>query len=514
MKKFLMILSIAAMSVVAFACSKGGGGDNPTPPGPVAPTSISITPTTINAAQAGESVEVTITAPARPSVSGLPSWITYTDGTYNSSTYKITIKLNFTANNTYEARTANLKVTAAGAASVTYAVTQAGKTVVPDPTLPDNAAVARTKELGLGWNMGNHLDAIADGVANETCWGNPLATQATFTGVKNAGFTSVRIPVTWMGHIGEGPDYKIEDAWMNRVYEVVGYAETAGLKVILNTHHDEDHGDDHWLNVASAVNSEDKNTEIKKEINAVWTQIANKFKDKGDFLMFESFNELINGSNWTLTSNQQKIADIINGWNQEFVTAVRATGGNNSNRWLGVPGYAASPQYLQYFKMPTDPAGKTMVAFHCYDPYDYTIGDKQLANWGHTGNAYPNGENEIKELFNKLYTDYVAKNIPIYMGEFGCSFRNKADSKAWAFFLYYLEYVVKAAKSYGISAFLWDNGAEGKTGYGKECHCYIDHGTGKYKPNGEEPVKVMVKAWSTTDSKYTLQSVYDSAPQF
>ena len=162
------------------------------------------------------------------------------------------------------------------------------------------------------------------------------ATKDTFKGVQKAGFTSVRIPVTWMGHIGEGPDYKIEDAWMNRVYEVVGYAETAGLKVILNTHHDEDHGDDHWLNVASAVNSEDKNTEIKKEINAVWTQIANKFKDKGDFLMFESFNELINGSNWTLTSNQQKIADIINGWNQEFVTAVRATGGNNSNRWLGI----------------------------------------------------------------------------------------------------------------------------------------------------------------------------------
>ena len=95
------------------------------------------------------------------------------------------------------------------------------------------------------------------------------------------------------------------------------------------------------------------------------------------------------------------------------------------------------------------------------------------------------------------------------MGEFGCSFRNKADSKAWAFFLYYLEYVVKAAKSYGISAFLWDNGAGG---YGKECHCYIDHGTGQYKTNGKEPVEAMVKAWSTTDSKYTLQYVYDNAP--
>ncbi len=414
-------------------------------------------------------------------------------------------------NDSYDPRSGDVSISATGASNVTLKVTQAGKTVIPDPTLPDNAAVARAKELGLGWNMGNHMDAYANGVANETCWGNAKATQATMDGVKAAGFTSVRIPVTWLGHIGDAPDYRIDDAWMDRVYEIVEYAEKAGLNVIVNTHHDEDHGDAHWLNLAGAVNSEDTNAQVKAEISAVWTQIALKFQDKGDFLMFESFNELIYSDQWSSSSNTEKKCDIINQWNQVFVDAVRATGGNNATRWLGVPGYAASPAYLDYLQVPTDPARKTMLAFHCYDPYQYTIGEQQLPDWGHTGKSFPTGEEQIKALFNSIYTNYIAKNIPIYMGEFGCSFRSKNDAKAWAYFLYYLEYVVKCAKSFGISAFLWDNGVDG---YGQENHGYFNHGTGAYSSNGKEPVQAMVKAWNTTDTGYTLQSVFDSAPKF
>ena len=513
MRKFFPVL----LFVVSLACCCGkSGGDTPTPtPTPTAPTAITVSPTSLSAEQAGGSYDLTITAPVRPTLT-LPSWITKTDGTYKD--YKITITLNVAANDSYESRSADVVVKSTGVADVTVKVTQAAKEVIVDPTLPDNDAAARALEMGLGWNMGNQLDAINNGVSSETCWGNPACTQATFNGVKAAGFTSVRIPVTWMGHIGEAPDYLIEDVFMDRIYEVVGYAETAGLKVILNTHHDEDHGDAHWLNLAGAVNSEDTNTQIKEEIAAVWTQIANKFKEKGDFLMFESFNELIYGTEWSSSSNTEKKCNVINQWNQVFVDAVRATGGNNASRWLGVPGYAASPNYLKYLTMPTDPVknqNKIMLAFHCYDPYDYTIGDKQLPNWGHTGTSYPKGEEEIKALFNSIYTNYIAKNIPIYMGEFGCSFRNKSDAKAWAYFKYYLEYVVKAAKVFGISAFLWDNGnTENGVGYGKECHCYINHGTGEYMTNGKEPIEAMIKAWYTIDASYTLQSVYDSALKF
>ena len=152
-----------------------------------------------------------------------------------------------------------------------------------------------------------------------------------------------------------------------------------------------------------------------------------------------------------------------------------------------------------------------MLAFHCYDPYDYTIGDKQLPDWGHTGTSYKNGEEEIKVLFNSIYNNYLAKNVPIYMGEFGCSVRDKGNTKAWAYYLYYLEYFVKAARTFGIPAFLWDNGTDT---YGRECHGYIDHGTGEYTFFGEAPVKAMVKAWNTSSSTYTLDSVYSNAPTF
>ena len=457
------------------------------------------------------SLPLTITSPTPPNI-GIPAyakdWLTVTDGKFEN--YKKTVMFNVAANPDVKERTATVNITASGASATSVKITQYGTTSGAGHTDTYSSGVKNPIGLGLGWNLGNQLDAINGGVSNETCWGNPAATQATFDAVKAAGFHSVRIPVTWMGHIGAAPEYKIEDGWMSRVYQVVEYAEKAGLNVILNTHHDENHGDNHWLDLKGAVDDPSKNTQLKEEIAAIWKQIATKFKDKGDFLVLESFNELIYGDQWSIGANASKKAGVINEWNQVFVDAVRATGGNNATRWLGVPGYASNPSYLKYVTVPTDPAGKTMLAFHCYDPYDYTIGDKQLANWGHSGNAYRNGETEINNLFTSLRDNYIAKGIPLYMGEYGCSFRSKADTKAWAFFLYYLEYVTKAAKTYGIPAILWDNGSAGA---GKERHGYFNHGTGEFFSTSQEPVEAISKAWNKADASYTLQSVYDSAPK-
>ena len=510
MRYFTQFFLLSLISI-ACCCQKPAGEDKDSTK-TEAPTAITVSPESISASAEGSDYQLTVNSPVRPKLSGLPDWITMKDGVFNN--YKITFTLTVKANPTYSSRTATLTVSATGMADKTVAVSQEGQEEPVDPGTVSNDAIARTLELGLGCNMGNHFDAYSNGVANETAWQGKSATQATFNGVKAAGFTSVRIPVTWMGHIGEAPDYALDEKWLNRVYEVVGYAENAGLKVILNTHHDEDHGEgdgNHWQDLRGAVNSDAINTQVKAEIAAVWGQIAAQFKDKGDFLMLESFNELIYGNEWSSSSNTEKKCAVINEWNQVFVNAVRATGGNNATRWLGVPGYAANPGYLKYLTIPSDPAGKIMLAFHCYDPYDYTIGDKQLPDWGHTGTSYKNGENEIRALFSDIFNTYIAKNVPVYMGEFGCSMRNKNDAKAWAYFCYYLEYVVKAAKTYGFAPFLWDNGANG---YGQERHGYIDHGNGKVTDNGTDPVKAMVKAWNTSSSSYTLDSVYNSAPTF
>ena len=395
---------------------------------------------------------------------------------------------------------------------------------VPEPQ--DNEAWRNLSRLGLGWNMGNHFDAFYNyaGVGDkflwpdETCWGNAKCTKATFTKLYAAGFRSVRIPITWLKTIGPAPDYKIDETWLKRIVEVVGWARDAGLYVIINTHHDEDHyyGNEamghRWLNIIDATASETVNTQVKDQIRGFWTNVADTFKNEGDYLIFESFNE-INDGKWGSSANTDKQAAVLNQWNQVFVDAVRATGGNNATRWLGVPTYAANPGLIKYFTMPTDPSGKTMLAVHCYDPYNYTLAEGlPQKHWGHTMNN-PQDEKLVREVFSSLYLNYVAKGIPVYMGEFGCSMREYGTSgetgRAWKNYLYYLEYYVKCSKSYGIPCFLWDNG---NSGSGTEHHAYLDHGTGAYIGHSEDAVKVMVKAMTNNDKDYTLKSVYDNAP--
>ena len=390
-------------------------------------------------------------------------------------------------------------------------------------------------QLAPGLNLGNQMDGFYNGTwagdkflyPAEDAWSSDLLTQATFTGIKNAGFKSVRIPVTWLKMIGDAPSYTINSVWLNRVAEVVGFAHNAGLNVIINTHHDENHHsiiengvdiDTRWLDVLAASNSAEKNAEIKNEIAVFWTQVANKFADCGDWLIFEAFNEINDGGwGWSAAfrANPSKQCNILNEWNQSFVSAVRATGSNNSTRWLGVPTYAANPEYVDYLTLPEDPAGKTMVSVHFYDPSAYTIGSEQYSDWGHTGasdkKADGGDEDHVQSTFNKLCRNYVNKGIPVYVGEYGCSMRSKSDTRAWAFYKYYMEYVSKAAKTYGLPAFLWDNGASGS---GQELHGYINHGTGAYIGNSKEIVDLIVKAATNSDESYTLESVYNSAPKF
>ena len=514
MKQLFLTLSIATLAVVAFAC--GGSKDEPVnPPTPVAPTAISISPATLTPGAAAESIDVTITAPNRPSVAGLPNWITLTDGTFNN--YKITLKFNFKANDSYESRTVTLNVTAAGATSVALSVTQAGKAVIPDPTLPDNIAVQMARKLGMGWNLGNQLEAHNNGDPSETAWTGVECTQETFNKVKAAGFTSVRIPVTWINLIGPAPDYTLDADRLARLKQVVGYAHTAGLITIFNIHHD---GADskYWLSVLPGAD----NDEILKKIAAVWGQLANAFKDEGDWLIFESFNEIHDGewghsSEYNTDAGKQRQNNILNGWNQKFVDVVRATGGNNETRWLGVAGYCASPEFTlnDGFVVPNDPKNtpaKIMVGVHEYTPYQFCQ-TAEANEWGHTRKTNLNdpsyGEDYMKEIFFKLYDKWVKNGVPVYIGEFGCA--NRTAEKPFEFQLYWYEYFAKCARAYGMCGMVWDNGSNS----GNEVYGIIHHGTGAYLDNvrGPKIVEKIKKGFTNTDPNYTLQSVYDNAPQ-
>jgi len=371
-----------------------------------------------------------------------------------------------------------------------------------------------TSILGMGWNLGNQFDAHNNGVAKETAWGNQKATQQTFDKVKAAGFTTVRIPVTWMGNFSSAPYYTISDAYLDRLYEVVGYAENAGLNVIINIHHD---GADsqYWLNIKEAAASATKAEQIEEQFAQIWHQIALKFKEKGDFLIFEPFNEIHDGG-WGWGKNRTDGGvqyGIINSWNQTFVNVVRSTGGNNATRWLSVVGYSSDPDLtMDNLKIPADytTENRLLVGVHFYSPTEYTL-ECKYSEWGHTGasgkKANWGDEDNVTTIFGKLRSKFISNGYPVYIGETGCS--RRSETRDILFQKYYLEYVFKAAHEYGMAPIVWDNGA---TGTGRECHGYFEHGTGEYIGYSEEVVKIMRKAVFDNDAAYTLKSVYDSAP--
>ena len=389
-------------------------------------------------------------------------------------------------------------------------VIQAAAAAEPDPTPTPSPSeyISSASVLGLGWNLGNHFDAYVNGVSSETGWGNSKATQATMDAVKAAGFTTVRIPVTWLGHVGDAPDYTIDPEWLHRVGEVVGYARNAGLKAIINIHHDGADGA-HWLNPKACADDARVNTATKARIAAIWRQIASYFADEGDYLMFESFNEIHDGK-WGGGDNVAEQSRILNQWNQTFVDAVRSVGGHNSDRWLGIPGYCTNIGHtIKYMVMPVDHADyRIMVSVHDYTPYQFTL-EATRHEWGHTSVDTDGSWDEVyfRVFADKVKSNFLDKGIPVYVGEFGCG--HHAEQKAEKYRAYYLEYVTKTFHDCGLAAIVWDNGA---TGAGKECHGYFDHGTGEYINNAAEMVAAMVRGYSDTPG-YTLQSVYDRAPR-
>jgi len=379
-----------------------------------------------------------------------------------------------------------------------------------------NEASFIAKTLGWGWNLGNHFDTSSGKDNSPTQWGywdNAKPSQTLYTNLKKEGVSTVRMCTTWGNY--QTPDtWTIKASFLAEVMQNVEWAGAAGLNVILNLHHDE-----YWLDIKGAANNETTNSNIKKRIEATWKQIAEAFRDKGDFLFFETFNEIQDGG-WGWGANRTdggKQYRTLNEWNQLAVNTIRATGGNNATRWIGVPGYAANPSLAldNNFVLPTDPANRLMVSVHYYEPTNFTLSPEDnggKTEWGHTAAAgkYQTGSNEehVVEIFQKLNDKFISKNIPVYIGEYGCVMHKTNRSNL--FRNYYLEYVCRAAYTYGMPLIIWDNNAQGG---GNEHHGYFNHDDGTYLNGLQNLVQTMIKAATSDDASYTLESVYDKAPK-
>lgn len=334
-----------------------------------------------------------------------------------------------------------------------------------EPADFSKTAVDFVKEMGVGWNLGNSLDAYKDGKGDETGWGNPYITKELIQAVQGAGFRTIRIPVTYMGQIGAAPDYTIDEKWLDRVKVVVDVAMETGMYVIINIHHD---GNNDMENGAWIDISQPDQTQIQEKFKAVWKQIAEKFKGYDEHLVFESMNEIMEKDNY---GNPKEAATYknINALNQIFVDTVRGTGENNRERYLLVPGYNTNitATLLNEFVMPTDTAeNKMMVSVHFYDPWNFA-GAGNTIGWGKDAEKYDlwvdgwGQEDWVDEAFGKMKAAFTDKGVPIILGEYGAVYQNeeREDNR-----YYYIHYVTKAALDAGMCPIVWDNGGMGSGG--------------------------------------------------
>lgn len=332
-----------------------------------------------------------------------------------------------------------------------------------------------TEAMGLGWNLGNQLEASSGGLPSETCWGNPEITKELIDTIKAQGFKTVRIPVSYLDMIGDGPDYKIDTDWLDRVQEVVDYVVNNDMFAIVNMHGDGYYTVDHsWLLCAE---DDDKQTEIKDKYGKVWTQIADRFKDYDQHLIFESMNEEFNND---YGKPDEKAYDNINAYNQIFVDSVRATGSNNEKRWLLLPGWNTNIEYTAgddyNFKIPTDKGCKAdgkriMISVHYYDPFNFTIDENKTAKtqWGkYAVKNYDNWgqEDYVDSQMALLNEKFVSQSYPVVIGEFGAQDKTEKFADYNEFRRYWSEYLIKAAKKNGVVCVYWDNGYNGNKGFG------------------------------------------------
>jgi endoglucanase len=315
-------------------------------------------------------------------------------------------------------------------------------------------SVELTRLMGIGWNVGNSLDAIG----GETNWGNPLITQQLINSVKAAGFKTIRLPVAWSKFSNE-QNFVIQSAWMDRVEQVVNYALNADMYVVMNIH-----WDNGWMQPTYA-----QQNYVNNRLTIMWTQIATRFSNYDDRLLFAGTNEvMVDGDYGTPTVEYYTVQ---NSFNQTFVNAVRATGGKNATRHLVVQGFNTNIDHTVNFAViPTDTvSNRLMMEVHYYDPYNFTLNtSSNITQWGSIATNPSATETWANESytdaqFQKMKTNFVDRGVGVILGEYGVVSRtNVADHETYR--NYWNEYITKSAYTRGLVPVYWDNGFGGNGG--------------------------------------------------
>lgn len=343
-------------------------------------------------------------------------------------------------------------------------------------------------DIVIGWNLGNTLESYRDVRTDdpyvyEQGYGSPTTTQKMIQDIHAAGFNAIRIPVTWMQKLDEND--QISETWMNRVQEVVDWAYDDGMYVILNVHHDTNHG---WLQ----ADYDSWNT-YQDRYAAIWSQISERFADYDYHLIYEGFNEICghgtdtNGKQqdiWYFWDDWQKAEreeclDVTAKYNQLFVDTVRASGGNNAERTLLCNTFGASgdSSVIRDFKLPDDTAENRLITgAHIYQPHYFTaMGRPDITTYS---------SEELQKVFSII--DYYVDG-PVLIGEFNATYKdNDEERNRWA-----KEYLT-IAKEKGYKCFVWDTNATPMGLYHRQSGTWLfpEYAQAMLEGAGAEPVSL------------------------
>lgn len=329
------------------------------------------------------------------------------------------------------------------------------------PTSEVNSdSIQLAKKMGNGWNLGNTMESwatwlgsSADAYDYEKAWGQPTTTKEMITGLKKAGFNSVRVPVAWSNMISDDGKYTISKSYFDRIDEIVGYVLDNDMYCIINIHWDggwwEDFGSDNEKTSAAAM----------EKYKAMWTQISKHYANHSDKLIFESANEEL-GSKTKGNANINESYARVNTINQTFVDIVRSTGGKNKNRYLLIAGYDTDIAKTcdKRFVMPEDTiSGRLLVSVHYYSPSTFCIADNKNNSWGYRGSWGTDSDiADMKKDFEKM-KKFTDAGYGVIIGEYGVCHEKSGN-----------QYIVKKgtdkffgcvtdlSKQYGYCAMLWD----------------------------------------------------------
>ncbi len=317
--------------------------------------------------------------------------------------------------------------------------------------------------MGNGINLGNTMEAVntdilsagMDPTSFETAWSQPVTTQEMITGMKEAGFTTLRIPVAWITNATnyQDGDYTINESYLDRVEEIMNYALNEGMYVIIN-----DHWDGGWWGMFGSESEETREAAMEIYVS-MWTQIAERYAEYGDHVIFESANEELGSSlNSKVVAadsgalSSEELYEMTNLINQTFVDTIRSTGGNNEDRFLIIAGYNTNIALTcdDQFVMPEDTAeSKLFISVHYYDPWNYCGDDTTVDHWG-TKSEYTYMNETLAEM-----TKFTEQGYGVILGEWGVLINGETDDERGNT-VDFMTNFLNNCDLYGYVPILWD----------------------------------------------------------